>query len=98
MSDRDFGGQVALVHRESCHVLLDDGSLRACTVRGRVKDRRGRLGNAVVVGDEVRGEALGEGGVIDEVLPRRNAFHRRASGGRAAEQVVAARKAQMASS
>jgi len=58
--------------------------------------RRKSLGNTVVVGDRVRWVlAASSGRDVDEALlegvaPRRNWFSRRASGGRAAEQVVAA--------
>ena len=77
----DFGG-VALI--------ADDGTCLEATVRGRLMGERKALGNRVVVGDRV-GLAW-EGGrvVIEQVEPRRSAFSRRASGGRAEEQVVAA--------
>lgn len=48
------------------------------------------LGNAVVVGDRVTIELEDGSATISSVLPRRNAFSRRASGDRPAEQVVAA--------
>jgi ribosome biogenesis GTPase len=56
---------------------------------------RKSLGNAVVVGDRVRwipaaaSGGRGDEAVVEEVAPRRNQFSRRASGARAAEQVVA---------
>ncbi|MCC6349172.1 MAG: ribosome small subunit-dependent GTPase A [Candidatus Eisenbacteria bacterium] len=60
------------------------------TVRGRVMGRRKSLGNAVVVGDRVRLAWEGGRAVVVGVEPRRNAFSRRAAGGRDEEQVVAA--------
>ena len=81
---------VARVDFGACVLFGEDGALFAATVRGRLMGRRKALGNAVVVGDEVRLEAGRERAVVDEVRPRRNAFSRRAAGEPAAEQVVAA--------
>jgi ribosome biogenesis GTPase len=70
-------------------VALDEaGELRFLPVRKRIMDPGARLGNAVVVGDEidVDGEA------VAAVSPRKNQFERRAAGARAADrlQIVAA--------
>lgn len=83
-------GTVARVLREACHVMAEPGELVACSVRGRLLDAKGRLGNRVVVGDRVTIEGAGAGAVVSAVAPRRSAFSRRAAGGRAAEQVIAA--------
>ncbi len=87
---------VARVDFGACVLLLDDGVLIAARARGKLMGPRKSLGNTVVVGDRVRweltpssGRAAREG-VLEGVAPRRNWFSRRASGGRAAEQVVAA--------
>lgn len=87
---------VARVDFGACVLLLDDGELVAAHARGRLMGPRKSLGNALVVGDRVRwGEAPAAGrlageAVVDTVMPRRNAFSRRASGVRSVEQVVAA--------
>lgn len=87
---------VARVDFGACVLLLDDGALIAARARGKLMGPRKSLGNTVVVGDRVRwapapssGRAVPEA-VLESVAPRRNAFSRRASGGRAVEQVVAA--------
>ena len=87
---------VARVDFGACVLLLDDGGLMAARARGKLMGPRKSLGNTVVVGDMARWElAASSGRAVDEavlegVAPRRNWFSRRASGGRAAEQVVAA--------
>ena len=87
---------VARVDFGACVLLLDDGGLMAARARGKLMGPRKSLGNTVVVGDLARWElAASSGRAVDEavlegVAPRRNWFSRRASGGRAAEQVVAA--------
>jgi ribosome biogenesis GTPase len=77
-------------------LLLEDGRLLSARARGKLMGPRKSLGNAVVVGDRVgwtsapaAGRQEGEA-VIETVVPRRNAFSRRASGVRTVEQVVAA--------
>lgn len=83
----DFGG---------CLVRLEDGTLAKARARGKLMGPRKALGNAVVVGDQASLEAVeaasGELGEwqVTGVSPRRNAFSRRATGRRGAEQVVAA--------
>jgi len=77
-------------------LLLDDDRLVAARARGKLMGPRKSLGNAVVVGDRVRWERAPSSGraaaeaTLEGVAPRRNWFSRRASGGREAEQVVAA--------
>lgn len=87
---------VARVDFGACVLLLDDGGLIAARARGKLMGPRKSLGNTVVVGDRVRwriapssGRATEEA-ILEGVARRRNWFSRRASGGRAAEQVVAA--------
>ncbi|HKQ57548.1 MAG TPA: ribosome small subunit-dependent GTPase A [Candidatus Eisenbacteria bacterium] len=85
---------VARVDFGACVLLLDDGGLLGARARGRLMGPRKSLGNAVVVGDRVRCEpgtgGSGDDARLEDVFPRRNAFSRRASGGREEEQVVAA--------
>lgn len=87
---------VARVDFGACVLLRDDGGLMAARARGRLMGPRKSLGNTVVVGDRVRWAPARKSGsddeaaVVEEVVPRRNAFSRCASGRRAAEQVVAA--------
>lgn len=81
----DFGG---------CLVRLEDATIVRARARGRLMGPRKALGNTVVVGDQVtveRARTRDEEAefVISNVAPRRNAFHRRASGRAAAAQVVA---------
>ncbi|MEK7824396.1 MAG: ribosome small subunit-dependent GTPase A [Candidatus Eisenbacteria bacterium] len=93
---RSLQAVVARVDFGSCVLLLDDGGLLAARARGKLMGPRKSLGNAIVVGDRVHYEppaAPASGGrevVVSSVEPRRNLFSRRASGNRAAEQVVAA--------
>jgi ribosome biogenesis GTPase len=62
-------------------VALDDaGALAWASVRKKLQDPGGRLGNAIVVGDRVRVERTGDEAVIEEVLPRTNRFERVAAG------------------
>lgn len=77
----DFGG---------CTLLTDAGESFDATVRGSLMGRKKALGNTAVVGDRVRVAWEADRAVIVEVEPRRNAFSRRAAGGRPEEQVVAA--------
>ena len=91
-----FEAVVARVDFGSCVLLLDDGGLIAARARGKLMGPRKSLGNTVVVGDRVRWAVSPSSGrtveeaILEGVAPRRNAFSRRASGARAAEQVVAA--------
>ncbi|MGH7743097.1 MAG: ribosome small subunit-dependent GTPase A, partial [Candidatus Eiseniibacteriota bacterium] len=81
---------VARVDYRSCTLISDHGDSFDAQAPARMMGRARALGNAVVVGDRVRFESEGDRLVLTEVLPRRNAFSRRASGERPAEQVVAA--------
>ncbi len=90
MSPMTGHGVVVRVRREVCQVMRRDGEFLDCTVRGRLLDARGRLGNRVVVGDEVEWEMRAGRAVLTAVAGRRNRFCRRAARGRATEQVVAA--------
>lgn len=87
---------VARVDFGACVLLLDDGQLLVAHARGKLMGPRKSLGNAVVVGDRVHWTSAPAAGrdddeaMIETVVPRRNAFSRRASGVRPHEQVVAA--------
>ena len=86
---------MASVRFNACVLRTPGGALESATVRGRLRGRDKALGNAVVVGDHVRfTRESGTGAVtqlaIAEVLPRRNAFSRRAPGREPVEQVMAA--------
>jgi ribosome biogenesis GTPase len=85
-------GVVARVDLRSATVLAPDGSEWSCRVRAAgIMDHKKRVRGGVVVGDEVEweGESPGQG-VLEAVLPRRNAFRRRATGREVHEQIVAA--------
>jgi ribosome biogenesis GTPase len=92
---RPLSAVVARVDFGSCVLVRDDGVLLAAHARGRLMGPRKSLGNAIVVGDRVHYESRHAGEedarevVVSAVEPRRNVFSRRASGRRAAEQVVA---------
>ena len=77
----DFGG---------CVLLCDDGRVLDAKVRGKLMGPRKSLGNAVVPGDRARYVLEHGRALVEEVLPRKNVFSRRAPGARPAEQVVAA--------
>jgi len=77
----DFGA-VALVD--------DEGRRFEAIVRGRLMGHNKSLGNTVVVGDRALCAREAERWMVEGVVPRRNAFSRRASGTRPIEQVVAA--------
>ena len=81
---------VARVDFGACRLLTDQGAWVDAAARGRLMGARKALGNAVVVGDRVRYGMERGRALIEGVLPRRNAFARRAPGDRPLEQVVAA--------
>jgi len=65
-------------------VLMDEaGKLEFLPVRKRLMDKGARLGNALVVGDEVETD----GAAVISIAPRRNRFERRAAGARAQGRV-----------
>ena len=72
----------------------DGGERRTCVVAGRLRKAQGgdHDGGFLAVGDAVRVDLppAGGDGVIRTVLPRRNAFARRAAGRKARRQVIAA--------
>ena len=96
-------GRVIRARTSFYDVQLGDGSVRRCTLRGRVKrERRSEKGkqiyaDPVAVGDEVKITPLNDdGGVIEEILPRRTKFSRRHPGKRdTIEQVVVANADQV---
>jgi ribosome biogenesis GTPase len=76
-------GVVARVDLRGVVVLDPDGGLTRASVRKRLQDPGGRLGNAIVVGDEVTVEPGGDDGgegVVVAVAPRRNRWERAAAG------------------
>ena len=83
-----FEGVVARVDLRGVVVLEDQGRLWWASVRKRLQDPGGRLGNAIVVGDRVTlegedgppGEDGPKGAVVVTVAPRRNRFERAAAG------------------
>jgi ribosome biogenesis GTPase len=92
VSERAFDADVARIDFGGCLLLRDDGRLVEAQARGKLMGQRKALGNSVVVGDRVHAIAgeREDRATIESVAPRRNAFRRRASGTRPAEQVVAA--------
>jgi ribosome biogenesis GTPase len=81
---------VARVDFRSCSLIDDDGHSFEAVATSQLMGRSKALGNTVVVGDRVTFETEIDRTVVSTVLPRRNAFSRRASGERPEEQVVAA--------
>ena len=94
---------LVVLHGASRNLVLPDGAdpadagaVLSCVVRGRLRKGRRERVRTVVIGDRVSFSALGgedRKGVIEEVLPRRNAISRpQPSGGphRKLEQVVVA--------
>jgi ribosome biogenesis GTPase / thiamine phosphate phosphatase len=81
---------VVRVDARQCDVL-PDGHQEACGahVRGRIYADRGSDKVPVAVGDRVLLSPSSEGFVIDEVLPRRNIFCRRAAGEDSRRQLLA---------
>ena len=79
-----FEGVVARVDLRGVVVLEADGRLAFASVRKRLQDPGGRLGNAIVVGDEVTVEAPEAGrdddAVVVAIAPRRNRWERAAAG------------------
>jgi ribosome biogenesis GTPase len=82
-------GVVARVDLRQAILLDPEGREVACRVRARFMDRAKRLRGALVAGDEVEWEDEAGGPVVEEVLPRRNRFSRRAAG-ESREHVIAA--------
>lgn len=72
-------GVVIEVHAARCRVQGDDGEAVDCTYRKRLGRGRRRETNVLVVGDHVRYALTDDGGVVEEVLPRRNALGRKAT-------------------
>jgi ribosome biogenesis GTPase len=83
-----FSGLVARVDLRGVVVLDESGRPWAVAVRKRLQDPGGRLGNAIVVGDQVTVEAVDGTGpdddradaVVTAIAPRRNRFARAAAG------------------
>ncbi|TAH39317.1 MAG: ribosome small subunit-dependent GTPase A [Planctomycetota bacterium] len=87
-------GLVTRVDARQCDVAVG-GQTVAATLRGRLFEEHGEDRSPVAVGDRVR---LGtEGGelAIEEILPRRNVFARRASGAEVRRQLIAANVDQL---
>src|SRR5262245_54814339 len=82
---------VARVDLRQAVVLDQEGREIACRLRARFMDRAKRLRGALVAGDEVEWETDSQDTpVVEEILPRRNLFRRRAAGMPPREQVLAA--------
>ncbi len=83
-----FAGVVARGDLRGVVVLDEAGRPWAAAVRKRLQDPGGRLGNAIVVGDQVTVEAVDGSGpdddraeaVVAAIAPRRNRFARAAAG------------------
>ena len=83
-------GIVSRVDLRQAVILTNQGKAIVCLLRARLMDRHKRLRGAVVAGDEVEwDDEESSAPVIENVLPRKNHFSRRASGGGAREQIVA---------
>jgi ribosome biogenesis GTPase len=61
-------------------VLLDDGTLVRCRLRGRLKQGRADVVSLVTIGDRVRVTRSGDDGNVEEVLARQTELVRRAAG------------------
>ena len=82
---------VARVDLRQAIVLDQEGNEIACRLRARFMDRSKRLRGALVAGDEVEWDTDAQDTpVVEEILPRRNFFRRRAAGLPPREQVLAA--------
>lgn len=82
---------VARVDLRQAVVLDAQGNEIACRVRARFMDRAKRLRGALVAGDEVEWDEDEQGTrVVEDILPRRNLFRRRAAGQPGREQAIAA--------
>jgi ribosome biogenesis GTPase len=82
---------VARVDLRQAVVLDQEGKEIACRLRARFMDRAKRLRGALVAGDEVEWDVdAQQTPVVEEILPRRNFFRRRAAGSPPREQVLAA--------
>lgn len=82
---------VARVDLRQAIVLDQEGKEIACRLRARFMDRSKRLRGALVAGDEVEWDVDAQDtAVVEEILPRRNLFRRRAAGQPPREQVLAA--------
>lgn len=81
---------VVRVDARQCEVLSPgDSEARAALMRGRLWEARSEDKSPVAVGDQVRLEVDEDGEAIAEVLPRRNAFARRAAGEDVRRQLLA---------
>lgn len=85
-----FEADVVRVDFGACTLLTDDGRLLEAGARGKLMGHKKSLGNVLVVGDRAIGTVEGERVLIEDVVPRRNFFSRRAPGNRPEEQTVAA--------
>ncbi|MFN8241339.1 MAG: ribosome small subunit-dependent GTPase A [Bacteroidales bacterium] len=75
-------------------VLLDNGEITDCTIRGKFRTRDVKTTNPVAVGDIVHvvfnTAGTGEASVITDIIPRRNYIIRRASNLSKQYQIIAA--------
>ncbi|MCH2100651.1 MAG: ribosome small subunit-dependent GTPase A [Planctomycetes bacterium] len=81
---------VVRVDARQCEILrAGESEVRAVQMRGRLWEKSSDDKSPVAVGDQVRLELDEDGEAIAEVLPRRNAFARRAAGEDVRRQVLA---------
>ncbi len=96
MSDRaPLQGRVIRVDARQCEVELGDRILPA-RFRGNLFSGKTADKSPVAVGDRVRLSRDGEELAVEEVLPRRNFFSRRAAGSELRRQIIAANIDQVA--
>jgi len=81
-------GVVLRIDAKACHVEIE-GVVRTLPLRGKLFDRGRRRAQLVAVGDRVQVLLDGEGGAIEEVLPRQSKLVR-ARGESAEQQIIAA--------
>jgi ribosome biogenesis GTPase len=73
-------------------VMLDDGKIFECTIKGKLRVKELRTTNPIAVGDNVRFEKSPDGnaGIITEVLDRKNYIIRKSSNLSKHSQIIAA--------
>jgi ribosome biogenesis GTPase / thiamine phosphate phosphatase len=85
-----LGATVVRVDARQCDVLPDgQQEARGAHMRGRIFEDRGNDKVPVAVGDRVLLSQSNDGLAIDEILPRRNVFCRRAAGEDSRRQLLA---------
>ncbi|MFQ5748247.1 MAG: ribosome small subunit-dependent GTPase A [Planctomycetota bacterium] len=96
MSDQaPLQGRVIRVDARQCEVELE-GRILSARFRGNLFSEKSVEKSPVAVGDQVRLSREGEELAVEEVLPRRNFFSRRAAGSELRRQLIAANIDQVA--